>query len=157
MNFKHGDKVTCYIDGVYIDDAKISIDDTGLMHLCQSKLWSDRFVSTADDNLGYTYSCLAESNIVTDLKLARTEITWDNLQEGDVIIHIDGDEDLVRGICGSIIFLSPVEDKNYVRGYYAKEELMEGCIIKQPSQPIPDETQKAIELLQANGYKVTKE
>ena len=26
-----------------------------------------------------------------------------------------------------------------------------------PSQPIPDETQKAIEHLQANGYKVTKE
>jgi hypothetical protein len=156
MKFTHGDKVTCYIDGVYIDDAKISIDADGTPYICQNII---KGVEGADNNLGYKYTWALFSNFtdtfVTDLKLARTEITWDNLQEGDVIIS-DGDEDLVRGICGSIIFLSPVGDKSYSRGYYAKEELMEGCTIKQRSQPIPDEVQKAIEHLQIKGYKVTK-
>jgi len=163
MNFKHGDKVTCYIGGVYIEYAQISIDPDDRPYICQNIFDGD----DAQDKLGYKYSYSLNYdfthslNRVTDLKLAdtRTEITWGNLQEGDVF-RSSGRDHIILGICGKVIFVSFPGDKDSVRGMYTKDELIiKGYTIKQPtsSQPIPDETQKAIELLQANGYKVTKE
>jgi hypothetical protein len=92
-------------------------------------------------------------------KDTRTEITWDNLQEGDVVINEHGHERLVYGKFGNLIFLSLYDNfRICCHLNYSKDELIDiGYTIKQPSQPIPDEVQKAIEHLQANGYKVTKE
>lgn len=164
MNFKHGDKVTCYIDGVYINDARISINMGSRMYICNNIVGNTTSYCNCEDMLGYKYSYdfYTNMNIITDLKLAdtRTEITWDNLQDGDVVIDEDGDECVALGVCGRIIFLSYSPNKNLYRGGYTKEELIDNCYtIKQPtpSQPISDEIQKAIEHLQANGYKVTKE
>jgi len=162
MNFKHGDKVTCYIGGVYIEYAQISIDPDDRPYICQNIFDGD----DAQDKLGYKYSYSLNYdfthslNRVTDLKLAntRTEITWDNLQEGDVIVDKGGDECTADTVVNNkIVFYT---NKNGHAFWDKKEDLVKaGYTIKQPtsSQPIPDETQKAIELLQANGYKVTKE
>jgi len=172
MNFKHGDKVTCYIDGVYINDARISINTepdslNAVIHICQNI----KDGHSIDDKLGYKYSWSINNDFssklnksgtiqVTDLKLAdtRTEITWDNLQEGDVIVDKGGDECTADTVVNNkIVFYT---NKNGHAFWDKKEDLVKaGYTIKQPtsSQPIPDETQKAIELLQANGYKVTKE
>jgi len=162
--FKHGDKVTCYIDGVYIDDAMIGINKYGVKCLCNNK--KGYYMSPEDFFGDYERVWKLGDDFtdedVTDLKLVdtRTEITWDNLQEGDVIKYNDEFVRFVLGICGRLIFTSYVDDKDTYSVAYTKEQFIrEGYTIKQPtqSQPIPDETQKAIEHLQANGYKVTKE
>lgn len=159
MNFKHGDKVTCYIEGEYIDDAMISID-SDRPYICQNI----RYGLEAEDKLGYKYSFGLNRDFtemqVKNLKLAdtRTEITWDNLQEGDVIVSKDGIKNKILFVGGKMVY----HETKTIIGYSCNKKdnlIRAGYTIKQPtpSQPIPDEVQKAIEHLQANGYKVTKE
>jgi len=55
--FKHGDKIECYIGGVYIDDARISIGNNGIPYICQNITNS----TTADNLLGYKYSYMLDN------------------------------------------------------------------------------------------------
>lgn len=134
MKFKHGDRVTCTIDGTKITDAKISIDKNETPYICQN--FKDG--TNADDKLGYKYSWVLNSNFidtdVTDLKLA--EITFDTLSEGDELKNEDGSIRTVLGICGRVIHLSNFLDKNKFHGCWTKQELIENrYTIVQPTQP----------------------
>jgi hypothetical protein len=51
-DFKHGDRITCYIEESYIEDAKISIDKKDNMFICQDECDG----SNTNDKLGYKYS-----------------------------------------------------------------------------------------------------
>jgi hypothetical protein len=51
QTFRHGDKVTCIMDGTVITDAKISVND-GMFFICQNHRNGD----AAADLLGYKHS-----------------------------------------------------------------------------------------------------
>lgn len=124
--FKHNDKVTCTIKGVDITDARISINKDGTPFICQNE-WNG---SKADDKLGYKYSWELEKDFtnydVKNLKLAERIITWDTLQEGDVMLDSIGFERIVLGMCGKVIFLGNNDDGiiKSLSHHYTKEELI---------------------------------
>lgn len=74
QTFKHGDRVTCSIEGVKIDDAKISEDDRGNFYICQNKKRGD----SANDLLGYDYSWTISISGAVNLK--HTSIQVENLR-----------------------------------------------------------------------------
>lgn len=147
ITFKHNDKVTCKIEGVEIKDAKISINESGSPFICQNiKNGSD-----AKDKLGYRYSWILNSDFtdmsVTDLKLA--EKTWDNLEEGDVLVSKFSQELIVIGICGKAIFLGSKECATDViigmAQIYTKEELINRGYTIKIETPTPDVEEMTVE------------
>lgn len=104
--FKHGQRVTCEINGVKIDDAKISIDYTGDVYICQNVSEG----AQADDLLGYRYSRFIIGRCNHDnterIKITFPLRTLDDLEEGDVVVDKYGDERKVLGACGEVYFLS---------------------------------------------------
>jgi hypothetical protein len=48
----HGKSVTCEIEGEYIDDAKISVQENGRVYICQNEKKGEN----TDDKLGHEYS-----------------------------------------------------------------------------------------------------
>lgn len=74
MQFKHGDKVTCEINGTKITDARISINEFDTPYICQN------IVEGVDcgDKLGYQHSWAIRRDFtapkVTNLRLAKKDI-----------------------------------------------------------------------------------
>ena len=146
----HGRKVTCKIDGEYIDDAKISVDkdSSESVYICQNK----RSAYQADDLFEYNYSYFISDSIakfedyeqlVTDLKLV--ERTLRDAVVGDVIYETDEDAIIYRkvlGIIGEVIFVSHVSDS------------LENVTTHEPVSYIPTFT---IGYLESEGYKIYEE
>lgn len=110
--FKHGQRVTCEIEGINVTDARISIQRDGEVYICNNKAAGIE----AHDLLGYTYSYFIlkknedyneEKNNCKNLKFPPR--TLDNLEEGDVIVGIGGERKIL-GVCGEVYFLSMDKD-----------------------------------------------
>lgn len=114
--FKHGQRVTCEIDGVKINDAKISIDLDGTVYICQNV----KEGSIAENKFDYQYSFSIADPIYDLTENARSCLqnlkflprTLDDLEEGDVIVCKYGAERKVLGICGEVYFLSLCDNFN---------------------------------------------
>ena len=122
MNFKHGDRVKCTIDGTDIDDAKISIDKDGTPFICQDKKagWK------ADDMLGYKYSWILDEEFedrnVTNLRPVKKSFDYPEI--GDEYIEAGGSSRFVLGVAGRVIFLSSSLNKNELCSSLTKETLI---------------------------------
>ena len=137
MKFKHGDRVTCEINGEYIDDARISIDMDGTMYLCQSDFLT--FNDNADNMFGHS-----ESNVVSGCfdyyKVKLKEKTLDDLEVGDILFvkAISGGADYevkVLGICGLVYFLSDSDCHNTSGKNYTIQEIKGMYTLKQEEEP----------------------
>jgi hypothetical protein len=135
MKFKHGDKVTCTINGVDIKDARISINEDGDTYICQNV----KRGNLANDLLGYKYSwvLLADFTSVCVSNLCLAEKTWDNLAVGDEVmgsgIHA------VLGVCDRMVFLSYTDLRDNYHFASTKEQLIKnGYTIIQdaPEEPL---------------------
>lgn len=151
--FKHGQRVTCEIEGMEIKNGKISISHDGEVFICQDKY---KGLHT-DEKFGYKYSYSfldykdeynEELNNITNIKFLPR--TLDDLEEGDVVVDECGDEQKVLGICGNVYFLSEENDFNKVDEYYYTTQELEdnGYTLK---QDIEEEEEKVVE------FTVTKE
>lgn len=134
--FKHGQRVTCEIEGKTIKDAKISIEVlNGSIYVCQNIKKGQR----ADDFLGYQHSwkIVYENEDFYDGKeqvenLQFLPRTLDDLEEGDVLICKDGQKKTVLGICGKVYMLSVDYDQDYVdAGFTLQEIKSRGYTLKQ--------------------------
>ena len=116
MNFKHGEKVTCKIEGEYINDARISIDSSGIPFICQNF----RDGTRADDKLGYKFSWTFKG--AQDVKHALK--SFDYPEVGDEYKDSSGNSRFVLGVAGRVIFFSRVNDFNLSDTFFTKEELI---------------------------------
>jgi len=108
MNLKHGDYVTCEIEGVKITDARISISGSDY-YICQNL----KRGSHAPNKLGYDSSWQFRNDEpevaeVTNLKIVKRSITSHPLQEGD-IIESNEDRRVVLGVLGKVVLISTDE------------------------------------------------
>ena len=133
MKFKHGDRVKCTISGINIEDARISIDDDGRPFICQDK----KYGTYAKDTLGYRYSWRLskefEDREVTNLRPVKKSFDYPEI--GDEYLDAKGNSRFVLGVAGRVIFLSSLEDKDYISLSVTKERLIEwGYTIVQDEQ-----------------------
>ena len=131
--FKHGDRVTCEIEGKFIEDARISIDMSGAMYLCQSEFLTvdenaDNMFGHSDSTAIYWATCLYYYNV----KLK--EKTLDNLEVGDILVGVYGNKK-VLGICGLVYFLSRTGNFNEAERLYTIEEIKHMHTLKQQDEP----------------------
>ena len=133
--FKHGQRVTCEIMGVKIDDAKISIDSDGTAYICQNI----QNGIAAEDKLGYRmgwtinrreYYKDGDNNITNLQFLPRT---LDDIEEGDVVVDSDGVEKTIVGICGQIVFLS---NRKEMVSYWLLSDMKSRFTLKQEEEKI---------------------
>lgn len=159
MDFKHGDRVKCTIDGMDIDDAKISIDTDRTPFICQNKK-DDR---DAEDKLGYKYSWALDeefnNNYVTNLRHA--EKSFDYPEIGDEYIDPNGGSRFVLGVAGRVIFLSSSTEREHYSYSYGmtKEQLIEyGYTIVQdePKEEPTEMTLEEIEKLVGKNVKIVE-
>lgn len=100
--FKHGDRVTCEIDGIYINDARISISnelyhrDNKVAFICQNI----KDGIEAKEKLGYKYSWKLDNNFcnIRVKNLCLSEKILDDIEVGDKITR--------HGIVWEILFRS---------------------------------------------------
>lgn len=153
-HFNHGDAVICKINGVQIDDAKISIDKDSYPTIVHNNVEPCTHGNTTKEMFGYNYGWMLEENFteeeVSDLKLKAPRIvTWENLQEGDM---------LALGLSTYTIVdvgnkeLKGVWDVNILSIQQLKER---GCV---PYNPPTDSAEviAAKALLEKEGYKIMK-
>lgn len=98
QQLKHGQKITCIIDGTRINDAKIAIE-RGIYYICQNL----KDGSIIKDKLGYKYSWVVECNsdwggISNVETLDKTNL--EDMEENDILINHYGDERKVLAVCG---------------------------------------------------------
>lgn len=117
MNFKHGDRVKCTIDGTDIDEARISIDKDGTPFICQNETPGD----SAEDMFEYKYSWKLDDN-VTNLRSAKK--SFDSPKIGDEYIDAKGNSRFVLGVAGRVIFLSSPLSKDDFCSILTKEQLI---------------------------------
>jgi hypothetical protein len=120
--FTHGQKVTCKIRGIYVEDAMISITRNGI-HICQNVVESNALWDSKN-KLGYEYSIGIDesyySPIVTEL---RPQIrNYDFIEIGDEINN-KKDTRTILGICGKVILLSNPKNKNEFDKGFTIEQL----------------------------------
>lgn len=149
--FKHGMKVTCTIDGTKIEDAKISINDSGEVFICQN----EELGSEADRLLGYKYSWSFIDSPSHDYKEGVYDVkdlilpsrTLDDLEEGDVIVEDDGDETMILGVCGKVYFISLANDFNKAdgSGWTLDELKADGYTLKQEEEEIVEMTELTLD------------
>ena len=132
--FKHGQRVTCEIDGVKIDDAKISIDKDGEVFICQNKYDGDE----PEDKLGYKYGWKITYKKVEffDGKESVKNLqflprTLDDLEEGDIVVDSEGIEKTIVGICGQIVFLS---NRKEIVSYWLLSNMKSRFTLKQGNE-----------------------
>ena len=129
--FKHGDRVTCEIDGIKITDARISINEDGTPYICQNIKDGAR----ADDKLGYKYSwafCKGFTNYdVTNLKLEGPK-QLEDIEVGDVLLR-GGTEYTVLMRSSEVVVVGLERDYGFAAsGNYTIDELRHsGCTVKQ--------------------------
>ena len=139
MNFKHGDRVKCTINGTDIDDARISIDTDRTPFICQNKK-DDR---DAEDKLGYKHSWALDeefnNNYVTNLRHA--EKSFDYPEIGDEYVDASGNSRFVLGVAGRVIFLSSPVSKDDFYCILTKEQLIifEYTIVQDKTKEEPTE------------------
>lgn len=156
MKFKHGERVTCTIEGEEIKDAKISINSSGVPYICQNvKNGAD-----ADDKLGYKYSWsigkfFPNSSSVENLRPAVKSFDYPEI--GDEYKAIAGHSQWVLGVCGRVILLSEYEGKDIFSGGYTKEELIEsGYTIVQDEQEVKEMTVEEVSKLVGATVKIVE-
>ena len=141
-NFKHGDRVTCEIEGEYIDDARISIDMDGTIYLCQSDFLT--LSDNADNTFGHTDSSVV-SGFFDYYKVKLKEKTLDDLEVGDILVakrHFNNKacEKKVLGICGLVYFLSEIDDFGISCSNFTIQEIKEDYTLKkEEDQEEPEE------------------
>ena len=143
MNFKHGDRVKCTIDGTDINDASISIDKNGTPFICQDK--KDGWY--ADDKLGYKYSWVLDKEFnnrdVTNLR--SVEKSFDCPDIGDEYIDPNGDSRYVLGVAGRVIFLSSSTEREYYSYGMTKEQLIALGFTIAKDEPNEEPTEMTLE------------
>jgi len=146
MNFKHGDRVKCMIEGVEIDDAKISIDEYGMPFICQNK----KDGRDADDKLGYKYSWALNEEFnnrdVTNLRPAVKSFDYPDI--GDEYINPDGESRFVLGVAGRVIFLSSSTEREYYSYGMTKEQLIALGFTIAKDEPKEEPTEMTLEEIQ---------
>lgn len=125
MKFKHGDRVTCKINGKEISDARISIGSSGAHYICQNIMME----MTAKEQFGYRSAWFfnvdsPESDGVTELKLKERTIKSHPLEEGDVLFDLNDTKAKVLGVCGKVVFLSYRTDFESVCYFRTQKELV---------------------------------
>ena len=135
--FKHGDRVTCNINGVKIKDARISMDMCGDMYLCQNVFLA--FDDKADDALGYLFSFPITSVDSEEYDIKLKEKTLDDLEVGDILVSkvvLDKSyEKKVLAICGLVYVLSGVDSFTECDCGYTIEEIKDMYTLKQEEEP----------------------
>lgn len=136
--FKHGQRVTCEINEVKIDDAKISIDKDGKVFICQNTCSGIH----TDYKLGYKYSYqILEKNerydeeysIAVNLKFIPR--TLEDLVEGDVVINSYGYEKKILGVCGKVYMMSVSNNFDSLGDFLTIKDMREfGYTLKQEDQ-----------------------
>ena len=91
--FKHGERVTCYIQGEFIEDAMVSINETGEVFICQNKKWGQ----SASDELGYKYSWVIyqPNNFNTDFEEFCRITGVTELKSAEPLVTIKSDDDIL--------------------------------------------------------------
>ena len=148
--FKHGDRVTCEINGTKITDARISIDEDGTPYICQDI----KNGNPVDDKLGYKYSWELDKDFtrysVTNLKLAGPK-QLEDIEVGDVLLE-SGKEYPVLMRSGEVVVVGLERDYGFAAsGNYTIDELRHsGCTVKQ-EEPVKMTVAQVAEKL---GYEV---
>lgn len=75
----------------------------------------------------------------------------DHLQEGDVLVHVQGHEQMVLGICGKVIFISSTDFEYHKGGFTAAELKAAGYTLKEATPATTELT--VAEVAQKLGYK----
>jgi len=131
--FKHGDKVTCTIDGIKITDARISINisddvsficqnETDMSNDCDNRLEYRcvRYLFAGDEGDSETIN-----RDVKNLKLVKKEKA-EHLEVGDIIIDEDDDtETMILSISGKVIVRSCWDDFDDVSEHLTFNEINE--------------------------------
>ena len=129
MKFKHGDRVTCEIEGKFIDDARISIDMDGTTYLCQSDFLT--LSDNADNTFGHSDSSVV-SGFFDYYKVKLKEKTLDDLEVGDILVDSGMElERKVLAVCGLVYMLSYHGDFTRCSGAYTILEIKEDHTLKQ--------------------------
>lgn len=148
-DLKHGMAVTCIINDHTVKDAKISIDSTGDIYICQNILDG----TTANLKLGYKYSWIMyiasvvkayelqlKQEGISELKSSNRTIK-DGVMLDDIIVCEDKERKIL-GSCDKVIFVSQFNNfevaasSSYTLheliglGYKLKEEIEEEWIPK---------------------------
>lgn len=148
MNYKHGQKVKCEIEGVKVNDARISIDRDGDIYICQN----ERNGAGAEDKLGYKYSWWIKNGSNDKLKLegitnlCSAERTLRDMVVGDVIVDKEGYIVKVLAICGEAFLRSFWDDFNRAScsWYTFTEAENAGWKLKEEPQKVREITMKEV-------------
>jgi hypothetical protein len=120
MNFVHGQKCTCIIDGREITDAKISIDDKNYIYIyiCQNNINGNK----TKELFEYDYSWCLKGDIgfggIFDLKLFPLE---EEFTRGELVeVRDSEDEEWIEKT-----FIAQIKDIEFpifvIRNYYEKD------------------------------------
>ena len=83
--------------------------------------------------------------------------TLDNLEVGDILVNVLGEECKILGICGEVYFVSKTNEFDVYSGGYAREEIKNRTSwVLKDSEELEPKVKKAIKLLEEKGYKVEK-
>lgn len=91
--FKQGERVTCYIQGEFIEDAMVSIDETGEVFICQNK----KCGQSASDKLGYKCSWVIyqPNNYNADFEEFCRIADIAELKSAEPLVTIKSDDDIL--------------------------------------------------------------
>ena len=131
-------------------------------------------ISSANDEIGkigtierviigfnYPYCIKGIKNAWCDEELELVEKSWDTLEVGDEIKDDNGYSRWVLGLCGRVIFVSDLNNKDANAGSYTKEELIRyGYTIVQPKEEetpeIPEYTMEEAIKIVGHNFKIKK-
>lgn len=148
---KHGARAIATIKGVRVRKARISIDQNGNAFICQDSV---RGQST-ENMFNFKYAIMFaskgeglnswENSLVRDLFIeesgdSRETITWDNLEEGDILIDPAGkDEHTVLSVFKKLLFISkPAKPEEFGKVLTISEAKQQKITIKQ-KEAMPNE------------------
>lgn len=119
-----------------MDEAKIKQKDCNASF---SDSIGDKAVITRVNSYRYDTNIAGVLDFASvDPYLPPTEITWETLKLGDVLIDEDGLEVSILGILGKIIFLSEFNDRESTGNFYTIQECQkDGWKIVQPEPTKP--------------------
>jgi len=145
--FRHGRKVKCKINGVQIDDAKISVDSIGDVYICHNDEHKDTEGFLVENRIGYKSLWLVLNKDQNSDKLLGGDVTdlifldrtIEDVQEGDVVTDSDGYNRKVLGRCGDVVFLSSTIMHEAYSCTLSVGDLRKGYRIKQDT-PITEVT-----------------
>jgi len=149
-----GKKVTCIIRGTEVTDARLQ-KESDRYFICQNVANG----SPCNDKLGYKFSyAIGRGDDIEEIDLKLAPRTIDDLEQGDILVEVDGDECEVLGICGRVIFLSHSGSFEKIDSdTYTLEELKGlGMKLKQPEEEALEVTMEDICTMYGRTVKITK-